>query len=370
MKYVYLDNAASSPPARHLLDEYSRLLLRYYGNSESVHAAGKESKELQDESARLLARTITGNEKNAFVQWTCSGTESANTALSLPRFKKGVIVTTQAEHPSILAAAGRTGAEIRFAAISSDGGIDMESLAGLLDSSVNLVALHHVQSETGRLQDIKAVSQIIREKAPRAVFLLDTIQSLCKIPVSVGGDGPGIILLSGYKIGSPAGGAVICAPAFADEFRKLRSEAHLVPRVPAAMTAILARQVEELYEEKDAILARVSGIAAQLRNSLETLDFECTPTVPVEKASPFIVHARFPGHEGAVLARMLSARGVIVSAGSACSAESGGPSRALTAMGLSEKDAYSALRISLWTQNTQPDIDQFITALKESLKDY
>ena len=78
----------------------------------------------------------------------------------------------------------------------------------------------------------------------------------------------------------------------------------------------------------------------------------------------------FPGHEGAVLARMLSAKGVMVSAGSACSAESGGPSKALTAMGFSGRDSYSALWISLWKENTQQDIDIFIAALKESLKDY
>ena len=370
MKSVYLDNAASAPPESGRLEEYAGICRDYYANSESAHAAGREAKAFQDECAELLCRTLVGNGKDVFVMWTNSGTESANAAIALPMFRKSVIVTTKAEHPSILSAAERTGSEIRFAAFKRDGGIDMESLSGLLDSSVRLVAIHHVQSETGRVQDIEELSRFIRERAPRAVFLVDTIQSFCKIPVPVGVDGPGIMLLSGYKIGSPAGGALISSADFEDEFRKLRFNEHIVSRVTPAVSAMLARPVEALGKEKNQIFTNASRLAASLRNSLENLGNRCVLTVPQEKASPFIVHAMFPGHEGAVLARMLSAKGVMVSAGSACSAESGGPSKALTAMGFSGRDAYSALRISLWKENTQEDIDIFIAALKESLKDY
>lgn len=370
MKYVYLDNAASTPPEPARLEEYTGLCRDYYANNESAHAAGREAKTFQDECAELICRTIAGNEKNAFIMWTNSGTESANTAIALPLFRKSVIVTTKAEHPSIIAAAERTGSEIRFAALKRDGGIDMESLSELLDSSVRLVAVHHVQSETGRIQDIEGISRIIKKRAPRAVFLVDTIQSLCKIPLPVGADGSGIMLLSGYKIGSPTGGAVIAAPDFADEFRKLRSNQHIVSRVAPAVSAMLARQVHHLTEEREGIYEKASLLSMTLRQSLEELGKDCVLTVPQEKASPFIVHAMFPGYEGAVLARMLSAKGVMVSAGSACSAESGAPSAALIAMGFSGKDAYSGLRISIWKENTLQDIDIFMAALKESLKDY
>ena len=370
MKYIYLDNAAATPPEAERLQEYALLSRDYYANSESSHAAGRASKEFQDKCAEQLCRAIGGDEKNACVLWTNSGTESANAALALPMFRKSVIVTTKAEHPSILAAAERSGSEIRYAGLSSDGEINIDSLSEILDTSVRLLAIHHVQSETGRIQDIAKISSLLKEKAPRAVFLVDTIQSLCKISVPVGEDGPGMLLLSGCKIGSPAGGAVMAAPGFADEFKKLRFQEHLVSRVNPAVSAVLARQVHYLSGEREKIYGKAKELSTVLRQALESLGKECVPTVPPEKASPFIVHARFPGREGAVLARMLSAKGIMVSAGSACSAESGGPSKALAAMGFTGQDAYSALRISLWKENTLNDINIFIDALKESLKNY
>lgn len=370
MKYVYLDNAASTAPETARLQEHALLCRDYYANSESTHAAGRASKEFQDKCAEQLCRAVAGDEKKACVLWTNSGTESANAALALPPFRKSVIVTTKAEHPSILAAAERSGSEVRYAELTRDGGIDMDSLSTILDQSVKLLAVHHVQSETGRIQDIEEISKLLREKAPRAVFLVDTIQSLCKIPVPTGENGPGMMLLSGYKIGAPSAGAVIAAPGFADSFKKLRFEEHFVSRANPANSAILARQVHYLTIEREKIYQKASALSKMLRASLESLGKECILTIPEEKASPFIVHALFPGPEGAVLARMLSAKGVMVSAGSACSAESGGPSKALTAMGFKGKDAFSALRISLWKENTPADIEIFVNALKESLKDY
>lgn len=370
MKNIYLDNAASTPPEPVILKDYASLCSEYYANNESTHAAGRAAKSFLDECAASLCRDLAGGEKNASVLWTNSGTESANSALALPGFRNSVIVTTEAEHPSILAAAKRTGSEVRYAALSRDGGIDMDSLAEKLDHSVRLLAVHHVQSETGRIQNIAAVSALLRQKAPRAVFLVDTIQSLCKIPVPVGADGPCMMLFSGYKIGAPAGGAVIAAPGFAAEFKKLRSDEHFVSRVTPAVCGCLSRLVHNLVAERTKITEKARGISGMLRAGLESLGPECRLTVPAALASPFIVHAVFPGREGAVLARMLSAKGVMVSAGSACSAESGGPSKALAAMGFKDRDAYAGLRISLWNQNTSDDVAGFMSALRESLKEY
>ena len=93
-------------------------------------------------------------------------------------------------------------------------------------------------------------------------------------------------------------------------------------------------------------------------------------TIPPEDASPFILHITLPGYEGAVLVRMLSEHGITVSSGSACSAESNLPSPALTAMKYNKKDAFSALRISFWRNNSSNDIRRFADTLKAVIKDY
>ena len=96
----------------------------------------------------------------------------------------------------------------------------------------------------------------------------------------------------------------------------------------------------------------------------------CFCTIPEEAASPYILHAMFPGVESGVLVRMLSEAGVMVAAGSACSSETGEPSAALRALGFRGRDVWSGLRVSLSPESTADDAKKFVEALRNVLKNW
>ena len=93
-------------------------------------------------------------------------------------------------------------------------------------------------------------------------------------------------------------------------------------------------------------------------------------TVPAEVASAYILHFSLPGYQSAVIVRMLSARGIHVSSGSACQAETDTPSIVLTAMGWKKEAAFSAIRLSLDIENTWEECNHFLKVFEEVLQEY
>lgn len=369
-----MDNAAASPVSSETLSFFNEQFLRCYSNQEAAHASARECRLKLDEAAEKLSFYITGT-SGAGVFWTNSGTEALNAVLEMPLFKKGNTVSSPAEHPALRSAINRQCSEVRIAGVSADGSVDPEELERLLDANTVLAAFHHVQSETGALQNLCAISEIIKRRSPSALFLSDTIQSACKLAIPWKDASLDFAFVSGRKIGAPGGAAVIyrdvCMKSY---FDALRSEQHRFSRVEPAIILTLAECAERLEKERNNEIRRIEGLNAYLRKKLSGMNLQdgkkIKISLPENSASPYILHFLLPGFQSAVILRMLSERGIMLAAGSACEAETKTPSPVLLAMGISKQDAYSALRISFWNNISASDLDIFLGDLEKVILSY
>jgi cysteine desulfurase len=373
---VYFDNAAAMPADSAALEDFCRFAHEFPANQEAIHDAGYTVRKRLEQAERELVEALTPDASQTVqVMWSHTGSDAIRCTIDAINLQGGNIVTSKLEHPALLAALKRTPAEIRYVKITSNGLADLKSLRELVDSETRLVTLFHAQSETGAKHNstaLKQISTIINEQGKNAEFMLDTIQSAGKIAIPWNDAKLDYIFVSGHKIGAPGGAAVITRnKAIHDNYLKLRHQEYLTGRVePATILAMVEtikrRSAKGFYQE------RVGKLNLRLRELLSAMPPKIKPVITTEfaEASEYILHCRLPGFQSAVIVRMLSEAGFAVSSGSACAAEAGGPSAALTAMGFKRDDAYSGLRISFSEKNTLEEVESLIETLQRVLSDY
>ena len=378
---TYLDHAAATPPRREVLDAFEKAAGEFPANPESAHRQGRRAEEALSKAATAIIDALGTAEHAVF--WTASATEAINLAipalLPSPLPKGMALATTAAEHPALENALRSIQSEIRTIPLRGDGTVDLEALPSLLDENVALLAIHHVNNETGATQDIQTIGKILRERAPNARFAVDTVQSIGKIPIPWDSAGIDAAFIGGHKIGAPAGGALIhrndnskFSADFASRIARERNEKHSIGRPDVPVAIALAQAMVSAETAREKLARKISLLNNELRNRLKTEfpkhDFNFP--VPMEKASPYIAMLLLPPLQAEIVARMLSDTGTMVSAGSACEAWKSTPSRTLIAMGFSKRTARTAIRISFGHNSTETDVDAFVESLKHVVKVY
>ncbi len=376
---VYLDSAAAMPVRGELLDSFKDFTLRYPANPEALHSTGREASLAISRAGEQVVSALPGGDEHTLT-WSSSATEAINMVFMFPYFKGKVVLTTDSEHPAMQYAIERASfCEVRKVPIMANGLLDMQQFEEKLDSDVAVVAIHHAQNETGALQDLCEVSRIMNSKAPDAIFIVDTVQSVAKLAIPWEDANINIAFLGGHKIGAPSGGAVISnfyenytlRTLFKNHLDDLRSSQHRIGRPDTAICMTLAEAV--IYGES-APLCKATYLSKKLRADLADLAAEkgLDIILPTEddSATPYIVTTLIPPFQSEILVRMLADKGVMISAGSACEASKSKPSQALMAVAGSEKSARCALRISFSYQSKIDEIDKFISALSLVLDEY
>lgn len=371
--YIYLDNAAAMRTDADLVKRFSRYALEYFPNPEAEHAAARNCrKELTAAAERLSMALTTTDEYKIF--WTTSATEAMNITFSFPEFCSGTVLTSNSEHPAF---AKPLNCKIRKINIKRDGTFDLDDLEMKLDKTVTAVALHHVQNETGAVQDLCEVRRIIRQRSPEALLIADTVQSVGKLAIPWSEAEINIAFIAGHKLGIPTGGALIyrfskkaMTTAFSQHLANLRSVSHAIGRVDPAVALTLADAVELAEKNKQVKYETVKHLNSVLRARLVEREISAEFLLAPEIASPYITSLLLPPYQGQVLVRMLSEKGVMVSEGSACEAASKEVSAALLAMGISKQNARSVIRISFGFQSDESDVNELVSTLADVLKNY
>ena len=373
---IYLDNAAAAPPSKNVIDHFASVAFELFPNQEAIHSAGYAVRKKLDQISKNFAGLIDSKNKSS-VFWVNSGTEGLNCVFAHPFFAKGNIVTTLSEHAALLESVKSfKETEVRIVNLRADGQIDTDHFLSLLDENTTAIAIHHVQSETGVIQDLVSLRILIDGKAPKAKFVVDTVQAIGKVYIPWNEARIDFCFIAGHKIGCPSGGAVVyrdTAKIFSTYFTMIRSERHAVSRPEPSAVSTLNFALEDVITNFSINQQNAEALNDQLRTGLASIKLPAgsvTLSVATKKASPYIIHCTIPGFQAAVLLRFLAAAKVMVSSGSACEAETKEPSRALTAMGFDKAKAYSGLRISLWTQTTKEDIKTLLSALQQAINDY
>lgn len=381
--HIYLDNSATTPlcaPAA----ERMRNLMDTYGNPSSLHSAGLEAERILSGARREILEALgcPGASPKQLV-FCGSGTEANNLALlGSARAKdykfKPRIISTDGEHPSVeepLRFLEGNGFEI-IRIKTEKGRIDTDSFFDALTPETILVSIMLVNNETGALYDLPHIFSEVKKRYPDTIIHCDAVQGFLKLSFSPQSLSADLVTINAHKIGGPKGvGALYVAP-------EILTAKKIVPLIYGG------GQEHGLRSGTENTLA-IAGFGAAAKYGKENLKSHIEKTehlreLLLEKIAsdprlaeirikrpeayiPNIINITLPSIRSEIMLHFLSARGIYVSSGSACSSRSKDRSRALLAFGATKKETDTSLRISLSPDNTEEDITIFTQALAEGV---
>ncbi|SBV32632.1 Aminotransferase class V [uncultured Sphingopyxis sp.] len=360
---INLDAAANTPATPDVIAAIVAALEGGAGNAASAHEFGARSRKILAAARDSVLRLVDGAFEEGVV--FTSGCTEANNMVLRSGFA-GTLVTTSVEHPSILRAAAQAPSpeRVHVLGVDAEGIVDLATLTALAASIQGplLVSIQAANSETGILQPIDKIAAILAGRS-QTLFHSDAAQAFGKVPIDLAeGRGPDVITVSAHKLHGPMGvGAVVAgtrdvplAPLLfgGDQEHGLRAGTEAVPLIAGFGVAC---------DERASTLAGSVAHMAALRERFEGRLRTAVPDAILLGASaprlPNIMSIRFPGIDAMALAGQLDVRGVAASQGSACSSQRPEPSHVLTALGLTEAEAFETLRFSVSALNSAAEID-------------
>ena len=372
-KMIYLDNNATTRVAPEVREAMQPYLSESYGNPSSAHSLGRIMK-LGMERAREQVGSLLGAADTSEIVFTSCGSESDNWAIRgvlATRNDKRHIVTTLVEHEAVrnlCALLANEGYEVTWLEVDRNGELDLNSLRAALRPDTALVSIMLANNETGVLFPIEEIGQIVRESSD-AVFHVDGVQAVGKIPIDLKKLEVDLFALSGHKLHAPQGiGALyiksgITLPPFiigGGQEQGRRAGTSAVPNIVALGTA--CRLAQE-FDQHDWIQT--------LRNRLED---EILATFPNARLNGIADRTKrlqntssisFEYVEGENILAYLDEAGICVSTGSACHSTTHESSPTLRAMNVPYTAAQGSIRFSLGRYNTEEEIKTTLSVLPE-----
>lgn len=362
---IYLDHAASAPLLSQARDAVLAGLA-LAGNPSSVHADGRALRALID-SAREQVAALAGAEAKQVV-FTGSATEALTQAIvgGSKAFDIDRVVIGATDHAAVMKAAEASGKPVRVLGVDANGVVDLEALARMIDTANAagerlLVALHWVNNETGVIQPRGRIEALVGP-TPH-VLVLDAVQAFGKLDLDFAASATDMVVISGHKIGGPAGVGALLVKGHADTVR-------LVPgggqeqgrRGGTESAAMIAGFGAAAGSYADAFAAaRVDTLRDRLESEILALAPQAVIFGRAAQRIAGTSNFAVPGVKNTVAMMGLDLAGISVSSGSACSSGKVGRSHVLAAMGVAPELAECALRVSLGWSTTQEHIDAFIT---------
>lgn len=370
-KFVYADNAATTPVLPEVIAEMAPVFEKIWGNPSSLHQKGREAKTLLD-SARVRIAKVFNCDANE-IYFTSCGTESDNWAIKGAAYRmraKGRthIVTSKIEHHAVLntcEALEKEGFTVTYVGVDSDGVIDMDELSSVVNEKTALVAIMYANNEVGTIEPIADIAKIAH--AAGAIMFTDAVQAIGNIDIDLSSLGVDMLSLSGHKIGAPKGiGMLYIRKGLAinnlidgggQERRKRAGTENL------AYIVGLAKALE-ISKENLSDLIRVAGMRDRLIRELTKIPYSKLNGHRTERLAGN-VNIGFEFIEGESLLLWLDISGICASTGSACSSASLEASHVLLAMGVPHEKAHGSLRLSISHNTTDEDIDYIIEKVPE-----
>ena len=366
----YLDHAATTPVPAEVAQAMLEVLTNQFGNPSAQYPLGQEAKQLVERCRATVAAALGCKPERLF--FTSCGTESDNWAIQAAvwhgRHVGRHIITTSVEHSAIIQPCKlleQQGYEVTYLKPDRTGHVTVEQVAAALREDTVLVSMMLVNNETGCIFPVAETAALLREKKSRALLHCDAVQGFLKVPCDPAGWGVDMMSLSAHKIGGPKG---IGALYITEKLRNPRpllagggQESALRSGTEAtAQIAGFARAVELRTENYAAKMAQMAELKAYCREKMLSI-----PTaVEVGRGqAPHIFSLSLPGYPSANIVTDLGAKGICISAGSAC--HKGKTSHVVSALGLDKRTAAGVIRLSFGSETTREDIDAAYDALLE-----
>lgn len=371
-KFIYMDNAATTPVKERVFDAMKPYFMEVYGNASSIYTFAGKATSAVDESRQTVAAFLGAKSKEIY--FTGGGSESDNWALisvANNYSKKGKhIITSKIEHHAILHTCDyleSQGYEITYLDVDSDGVVDLEQLKAAIRPDTILISIMFANNEIGTIEPIKEIGRIAHENG--VLFHTDAVQAFGHEAIDVNDMNIDLLSASGHKLNGPKGIGILYVRETVrigsfihggGQERGKRAGTHNTPGIVgfAEATRIASEELESKKKTE-----------TELRDYL------------IDRVLTEIPHTKLNGHktnrlannvnfsfqfiEGESLLIALDQEGICGSSGSACTSGSLDPSHVLLAIGLPHAIAHGSLRLTLSADNTKEEVDYVVEKLKE-----
>lgn len=370
---IYFDNAATTQTQPEVIKTYTEVATKIWGNPSSLHNLGTQATRILEASRRQIAELLGKESKEIF--FTSGGTEGDNWVIKGVAFEKAHlgkhIIVSAIEHPAVKESAlwlKTQGFEVDLAPVNTQGFVDVSALETLIRPDTTLVSVMAVNNEIGAIQPIKEISQLLADK-PTISFHVDAVQAIGKVPTEQYlTDRVDFASFSGHK------------------FHSVRGVGFVYIKAGKKIAPLLTGGGQE--SDKRSTTENVAGIAATAKALRLTLDkaadsqkqLAAMKQILVDELSKYQDVTVFSGMEnfvpsiltfgiknirGEVIVHAFEDHQIYISTTSACSSKAGKPAGTLIAMGVPQKLAQTAVRVSLDDDNDMGQIEQFLTIFKQ-----
>lgn len=385
-RFVYADNAATTPLSEIAFNAMKPWLTEHYGNPSSLYRMGREAKEAINEARKVVGKCLNAampvNEKNDYapgeILFTGGGSQADN--LAIRGFMHGPsskgrkhIITSKIEHHAVLytcEALEKEGYRVTYLNVDKEGHVDLEQLKNELSEDTALVSVMAANNEIGTIQPLKQISELAHSVG--AKFHTDAVQAVGHMHIDVQEMGIDMLSLAGHKFRGPRGTGVL----YVKNGIQLEplvygggQERGLVSGTENTAGFIgLAAAMQDACEHLDEKMGYVKKLTDKLvKGIMENIPYSHYTGDPVNRL-PGTASFVFEAIEGEGLILRLDNAGVCGSTGSACSTGSLDPSHVLMAIGLPHEIAHGSLRLTLGEQNTEEDVDYVIETVTDVVK--
>ena len=377
---VYLDNSATTPIDRRVIDEMLPFLTEKFGNASSIHFFGQEARSAVDRARHQIANAI--NARPNEIVFTSGGTESNNLAirgLAEANEKYGRhIITSNIEHPAVknvCEALEKRGFEITYLPVYEDGIVKIEDVKNALREDTVLISIMTANNEIGTIQPVEEIGRLVRderEKGRKIRFHTDAVQAIGRMKTDVEETGCDLLSISAHKIYAPKGvGALYVRRGVrlqsqtlgGHQERERRGGTENVPNIVAfgkaceLATQNLTERIEHVKTLRDKF---EQGVGERISDVVFNGNRE--------KRLPHLSNISFRHAEGEGILINLDLQGIAVSTGSACSSGSLEASPIILALGQADDLARGAVRFSFGQENTAEDVEYVLEILPKAVE--
>lgn len=376
---LYCDYSATTPILPEVLVSMMPYLIDKYGNPSSVYTLGREARVAVEDSRNIIANILGCNSEE--IVFTSGGTEGDNLAIkgvAQSRGKDGLYITSKIEHPAVLNCFKEledNGYDVIYLDVTKDGIIKAEQLMNIIDTDkkINFVSIMYANNELGIVQPIDVIGNMLKRYDPNIIFHTDAVQAIGKRKISLKDSNIDILCASGHKFGAPKGiGFIYIKNGVELKYQNLgggqefgkRSGTENVANIVGISKALEVHnkmlsnldEVTQLQEKESYLLSLLSQIQDAKLNASYTCD-----------KITGILNIRFKDVSAQSLLLYLDDKNICISAGSACHSDSDTPSHVLKAIGLTDEEALSSVRISFDNTITNTEIEYLAECIKNGV---
>ena len=371
---IYMDNAATTKVTENVLNAMLPYLRENYGNASAIYSLGQKSRAAIENSRIKIAEIL--KTKPSEIYFTSSGSESDNWVIkeSLNPRGKNHIISSKIEHPAILnslKAVKRLGTDYSLISVDQEGFINLDELSEKFKDNTKLISVMFANNEIGTIEPIKEISKIAREK--NILFHTDAVQAMGNVKFNLKYLDVDMLSISGHKLGAPKGIGILYIKEGTEIFplidggeqeRGMRASTENVASIVG-----LARAMEDAYANIDENISYTRDLRDYTIEKLLNID-GIILNGPRDKRLPGNINITLKDTKPQTMVQYLDMYDICASSGSACAAGSINPSHVLRAIGRSEEDSLSMLRLSLNHNNTKDECDYVVEKINEGMKKF